>query len=379
MYRARQVAWIVAGLLWAVCAQAGTDCKKQSFIAGESARDYLVGYGEECIADQIKAQWAKWEIASADEKQAADFSALVPAWKELATAFERLTSVAPDAGMKGVYAEFTGRARAAGETLRSGLEVRELPDVALFRHDAWRNTKMTVSEYKEPGDPYFRDIDVGNAIDQDCKVPASALCTTTLAQGKEMMLSWGLAARLTETVSAATVQAISKQVAAKDEKWNQYLYDSKPMLPFDFVLTDLFERQWSKSDQYPEGFREPPVRQWFLLHPSFAVEYASAAADGEQLKPVLYLELIGVNYWDSKRRPINAPVLRHFSGASLMVSYADRAGLKDTGVGVLLTFDNVYSIGISRYGSETAVSLSLDLANLYREKFKPRYQEWKGK
>ena len=56
------------------------------------------------------------------------------------------------------------------------------------------------------------------------------------------------------------------------------------------------------------------------------------------MKPVLYLELIGVNRWNEKDRWIDVPALRYLSGASLIVSYADREGMKDTGYGFMLTF-----------------------------------------
>lgn len=368
---------LLFSLLWVASAQAAIDCAKQTFAGGESARDYLERYGEECVAAGVAAQWKKWGITAADSTQVEDYSSMVPAWHTLADAFDQLAQMAPIGTMKDVYRELSSRARATGASLKTGMEKRQFPDVALFRRDAWEQVRMNLPEYKNEGDPSFRDLDIGSAMDEDCKEPASSLCTTTLTQGKQTMLYWKLADKLAFTVSSATSDELARQVAAKDALWNGYLYDSKPMLPFDLALTDLFERQWSKSDQYPEGFREPPVRQWFFLHPSVAMEYVSAAEDGQQLKPILIVELIGVNYWDNRRRPINVPVLRMFSGASLIVSYADRAGLKDTGVGALFTFDNVYSIGVTRYDSETGVSISLDLANLYREKYKPKYEAWK--
>lgn len=360
---------LLAFLLSAACAHAATDCAKTSLAADESARDYLEEYAEACIGEQVEARRKKWALS------AADFSAAVPAWRDVAAAFERLADAAPAGRMQDVHRQFAARAQAAAEHLKSGLEARKLDDVAVFRRDAWERVKMNLPEYRQAG---FADIDVGRAMDEDCKAPASTLCAATLRQGKEFMLRWKLADALAYAKAEGDIGAIAKQVAAKDALWNRFLYDSKPMLPFDFILTDLLERQWSKSDQYPQGFREPPRRQWFLLHPSVAVEYASAAADGEQLKPVLYLELVGVNYWDEAKRPMDVPLLRYFSGASLIVSYADRAGIKDTGLGVLLTFDNVYSIGVSRYSGETGISLSLDLANLYRDKLKPKYELWKN-
>ena len=45
----------------------------------------------------------------------------------------------------------------------------------------------------------------------------------------------------------------------------------------------------------------------------------------------------------------------------------------------LLTFDNLYSIGITNYDGEMGVFLSIDLANLWREKYKNKYEEYKNK
>ncbi len=372
MTRSLTATLLLFSLLWVAPASAAVDCVKQTLATDESASGYLERYGEDCVAVGVAAQWEKWSI-TADPTKFEDYWSMVSAWHHLADAFDQLANVAPIGKMKGVYGELSSRARATGMSLLVGIERRQFPDVALFRRDAWEQVKMNLPKY----DPSFRDLDIGSAMDDDCKEPASPLCTTTLTQGKQTMLYWKLATNLTFTGSSATINALATQVANNDALWNRYLYDSKPMLPLDFILTDSFERKRSKSDQYLEGFREPPVRQWFVLHPSAAMEYVSVAEDGQQFKPILIVELIGVNYWDSKRRLINAPLLRTFSGASLIVNYADRAGLKDTGVGALFTFNNFYSIGVTRYESETGVSISLDLANLYREKYKSKYEAWR--
>lgn len=368
-------AMLFVGLLWAIGVQAATDCAKTTLSPGENARKYIESYGNDCTSSEVEAKWTQWQ--SPDPKQGDEYwRSILLAWGDVAAGFGRLTDATPTGKMQDVYKKFSERARATEQSLRSGRQM--LNDVTLFRTDAWKQaTKMNLPAYKRPGEPEFSELDVGQAVQDDCQVPASELCAATLKQGKQLMLHWKLASGLADSVSQMTIDQLSRQIGAKDALWNRYLYDSKAMLPFDFAATDWAERGRSKSDQYPEGFREPPVRQWFLLHPSFAVEYASSANDGEQFKPVLYLEVIGVNYWNEKKPMIDLPLLRYWSGASLIVSYADRAGIKDSGVGVLLTFDNVYSVGVTRYGSETGISLSFDLANMYREKFKPRYETWK--
>jgi hypothetical protein len=87
--------------------------------------------------------------------------------------------------------------------------------------------------------------------------------------------------------------------------------------------------------------------------------------------------LFGANRWDPANRWFSMPGLSYLSGASVIASYADRDGVKDTGYGVLLTFSNVYSIGAVRYGKETGAVLWSDLANLLRERYRGRYQRFR--
>lgn len=132
------------------------------------------------------------------------------------------------------------------------------------------------------------------------------------------------------------------------------------MCPLDLLTTDAFYRWFNDYDKSTDGFRRPPKYQWFFMHPSPAFEYVSGAVDGEQLKPSVYLEILGVNAWKNK----------YFTGASIIATYTDRNDVADTGYGLLFTYNN-YSIAITRYGSETGVLFSLDLANFYNESLKP--------
>ena len=366
--------WIAAAAWLVVSAAQAQDCDRQKLDAGERLSAYLRVYSQDCVAKPAETQLQRWKIRPATEE--ANLALMVAAWRDLSDAFARLHDEAPPAARtKEAYRLIAERARIAGVSLSAALQQKASPDIAAFRRDAWQiQPQMTLFELNVPGEPTLPVVDVGAALDADCATPQSALCQNALKQGRELMLSWRLASRLATMASASTLRALAKQIGEKDALWDRYLYDSKPMMLFDFAFTDLMEGRWGKSDQYPDGVPVPPRNQWFLLHPSFAVEYASAAADGQQMKPVAYLEVAGVNRWNDKDRWIDVPVLRWFSGAGLVVSYADREGIKDTGYGLVLTFENVYTIGFTRYGSENGIFLSLDLANLFRDKLKPQYQ-----
>jgi hypothetical protein len=309
---------------------------------------------------------------------------LVPAWQQVAADLDALSARVPAAGvtsLRSVLERIAKRAHATAADIAMAAEVKSQADVASFGAVAWGIPQkgLFLPEVKRKSLGDLAEILVDTELDPLCVDRSATACRSALERGRELMLHWKTAESLGALASDATIAEIGRQIAAKDELWNRYLYDSKPMLPLDFVLTDWLTGGWSKSDQYPDGFREPPKTQWFLAHPSVGAEYASAVDDGQQLKPILYLEIIGANRWNERDRWIDLPGLRYFSGLSLIVSYADREGVEDTGYGALFTFDNVYSVGITRYGSETGVLLSLDLANLFREKYKPRYEKFKDK
>lgn len=351
----------------------------------ESLRDYLREYAttQKCTEDKLNTWWKTVEL-DADSIKAVDDTTrrqhMLGAWNGIADTLDGLTDGAtnPENGaplaMKGNYRAMARRARAALDQL-ANFQSDDVPSNAFFARETWKvNPNFLLNENDQ-----LPILDFLPALAADCEVRNSRTCEKAIADGKIWILAWTKADRLSGEISNKVIALVAKQVDAKDKLWNTYLYDSKPMLPFDFIFTDWMNKGYTdkKSDQYPNGFRGPPDTQWFLLHPSFGVEYASAAKDGEQLEPVLYLELVGANRWNEADRWFNKPYLNKFSGFSVIASYADRDGIKDTGYGVLLTFDNVYSVGITQYGSETGVFFSLDMANLFRNKYKPRYEKYK--
>jgi len=55
-------------------------------------------------------------------------------------------------------------------------------------------------------------------------------------------------------------------------------------------------------------------------------------------------------------------------GISIISTYADRAGTKDVGHGLMFHYDHVYSLGVTRHGDDTGVFLSIDLQKLFTDK-----------
>ena len=216
-------------------------------------------------------------------------------------------------------------------------------------------------------------------LNQICSTNTSTLCKNTLSLGKELMGLWQQAAYISRNISEGVLKGISETTSNKNEQWNTYVYNSKPMLPLDFVVTDLFTSGWKESDErYEEGFSAPPKTQFFFLHPAVGMEVVPSTIKGEKLAPNLYVEIFGANRWNKFDRWIDINYLDAWSGFSIIVSYADRAEVKEVGFGGLFTFNNTYSFGVSDYDGETGFFLSIDIANFWREKFKPQYERYKS-
>jgi hypothetical protein len=113
------------------------------------------------------------------------------------------------------------------------------------------------------------------------------------------------------------------------------------------------------------AYVEPPSWAAVFFHPSVALDYVGSADPGSRLKPALALEVIGVNWWNYNDKTNKAEDLR---GISAIVSYADRAGARSTGVGLMVRWDTGYSLAVTRHGSETGVMVSIDLAQFAQKK-----------
>lgn len=354
-------------------------------ITEQDIGSYLRDYGDSCIDAQVDIRIKNYgldDLTLTDKDKAHNY---YQAWNNISMNFAKLAKEANENSiMKIAYTKLAARASMAKQDIQDTLELQSL----LARHGSWQIPAHELylenvviekgSNESLPGIELLPHIWISDAIKKDCSVRNSAICTQTLEQGRELMLEWSIAANVSLKPSAKVLHAVAKQVSVKNAMWDRYLFDSKPMLPPDFFITDCINGDYYKSDQYLHGFPEPHKTQWFFLHPSVGVEYVSGADEGSQLKPVLLLELIGANRWNEENRWIDVPVLRWFSGFSVVASYADRAGVTDVGIGGLFTFNNVYSIGVTNYSGDIGFSVSMDLANLWRKKYKPDYEKYKN-
>ncbi len=147
-----------------------------------------------------------------------------------------------------------------------------------------------------------------------------------------------------------------------DNQWRRYATEARSQTPIElFINSKWFDRKESK-----QGFVGAPDYQIIFLHPSVVMESVNNAADGSKFKAGLAMEWIGGNWWswsDGEDSQMETPL-----GISIISTYADRAGTKDVGHGLMFHYDHVYSLGVTRHGDDTGVFLSIDLQKLFTDK-----------
>lgn len=154
-------------------------------------------------------------------------------------------------------------------------------------------------------------------------------------------------------VGGVAKDALQKQKSYTAE-WEDYFMKARSQTVIEHGINS-----WIFKDEIQKpGFTLPPAYQAIVLHPNILMEYVGAANQGSRFKSTLAVEWVGINYWNR-----DVPL-----GISLMTSYADRAGAKTMGHGVLLHINNKYSIGLTQRKGKIGYSISLDLLKLFETK-----------
>ena len=108
-----------------------------------------------------------------------------------------------------------------------------------------------------------------------------------------------------------------KSLKLYSAEWDEYFTKARSQTPWELALNSLIFHDKITADT----FVLPPKYQWILLHPNILLEYVDEAAEGDQFKEALAIELAGINFWN-KRIPY---------GFSAMCTYSDRDGVRDFG------------------------------------------------
>lgn len=146
-------------------------------------------------------------------------------------------------------------------------------------------------------------------------------------------------------------------VRLRKSKWDAYFDDSRTQFPWEVAANSYFHKWLGRSKG---GFADVPNDQIILFHPGVGMEYVKDAPAGSRFEGALVVEIIGYNFWGwTKDGKIDSAL-----GASIIQTYSDRAGLSSMRPGVMVHYNNKYSIAFTRKNGETGILLSVDLAKL---------------
>lgn len=170
-------------------------------------------------------------------------------------------------------------------------------------------------------------------------------------------------------LSAGPLGLTLEFLTLKDKEWKTYIEEARSQTFIDIAVTSfLYEWKYGKGEH---DFRSPPRVQWFALRPNVLIESVSGADDGDQVKESLALEVIGFNYWQDA-------CFGYACGTSMIVNYADRNGIEDTGWGLMFHIDNSYSFGVTKHSGEEGFFITVDLLKLFQDK-KSSFDDYKKK
>jgi hypothetical protein len=131
--------------------------------------------------------------------------------------------------------------------------------------------------------------------------------------------------------------ALVTYVTALDQRWTDYFNRAPSQFPWELALNSALYQRHERR-----GYNEPPSSQWIIAHPTVASEYARG--ESETFTTAVALEAVGY--------------FTHGVGASLAVAWADRVSGDKVGYGIVLHWQNKFSVGgMAHPGAARRVSI----------------------
>jgi hypothetical protein len=203
-----------------------------------------------------------------------------------------------------------------------------------------------------------------NLLEPACK-PANQTkptCDDAIVIAQQTLRYIKLMERFKRMLHGQNLNNFHSNLTRFDNQWKKYATEARSQTPIELALNSWY---FSRNNPTP-GFVGAPDYQIIFLHPSVVMESVNNAADGSKFKAGIAMEWIGGNWWswsDGEDAQMETPL-----GISIISTYADRAGTKDVGHGLMFHYDHVYSLGVTRHGDDTGVFLSIDLQKLFTDK-----------
>jgi hypothetical protein len=159
----------------------------------------------------------------------------------------------------------------------------------------------------------------------------------------------------------ANQESAEKVVAyysASHERWKSYLADTGFQYPWELTFN-----RWKRGGFEEIARREEaPTSRFIVAHPTVAIAYSEASPDGDQMRLMGVLKLVGYKWWKfSSNRAMNV------WGISATATLADLLGVSDGGYGVMVEY-NQFALGWSSHRGDAVVFVSVDLATFLRNR-----------
>lgn len=207
------------------------------------------------------------------------------------------------------------------------------------------------------------DVEVfAGLLDDACREGAGEKCDQAYRVAKHIVRDAQLVERALTYYASPILDTHYRAAQIRDRQWRGYFDEALFQYPWELFLNGLWIE---RHDPRPRdahgkriGFLSPPTAQWIVFHPSVGFEYLGAAADDNQLEPIVFVELVGYNRW----RWNSMGELRNALGFSLIAGYSDRAAADDLAYGLMLHYQNNLALAVTQHGGDTGWLLSTDLA-----------------
>lgn len=226
----------------------------------------------------------------------------------------------------------------------------------------------------QSGYPPLDDLDLLNTLEAAC---TDTDCQTEFSLVRKLGNQYKMAQSVSNEIVRPGSEAVFAKVKEKDALWDEFFYQSRPLLPWEIWATEGVDRWLAKrSDEnknFEKGYNTPPKTQVILFHPGIGYEWVDTAVDTNKGDVSLYLEVLGINRWREQDR-----ILGYVSGISLVAALSDRVGVNNVGGGLMVTLANDYQVGVNYYGNgDVGVVVSMNLMNLFRDSYVSAVRKWK--
>jgi hypothetical protein len=166
-------------------------------------------------------------------------------------------------------------------------------------------------------------------------------------------------------VALEQVGAVARE---REAQWQIYFNESIPQWPWELAFVNGPIYKYTLKNE--KGLGKVPDWQLIVAHPDVALEYVDGAADGDQFRPALLVEIVGADFWSwedgaKQKGPWGLPFPL---GAGLVATFSDRGESEDWGFGGVLHINHIYNIGATFRGSDTGIFVSVNLAKLFENK-----------